>query len=147
MTYHIRVIAPHDRWPVSRVVKRWFSCAHEVECSIFIVVFLFLRDRNYISIKFSVSYSTDSTRTPSGLDKDGVLIVHMDRSTPHPGESLWTCPCGLDCRWTKGGLEVDWKIVNLAGDSTSSPLAVLVQSLWSPHSVLIFKGDSKRIHG
>ena len=119
------------------MVKRLFSRAHEVECSILIAVFLFLRDGNYISIKFSDSYSTDSMRTPSGLDKDRVLIVHMDRSTPHPGESIWTCPCGLDCRWTKGGLEVDWKIVNLAGDSTSSPLAVLVQSLSSPGPVLV----------
>ena len=71
-------------------------------------------------------------RTPSGLDKDTVLIVHMDLSTPHPGDGTWTGPCGLDYKWTRGGLEVDWKIVNLAGDSTSSPLPVLVESSFSP---------------
>ena len=56
----------------------------------------------------------------------------MDRSTPHPGDGTWTGPCGLDYKWTRGGLEVDWKIVNLAGDSTSSPLPVLVESSFSP---------------
>ena len=66
------------------------------------------------------------------MDKDGVLIGHMDKSTPHPGGSTWTGPCGLDYKWTRGGLEVDWKIVNLAGDSTSSPGLVLVESSFSP---------------
>ena len=47
-------------WPVSRVVKRLFARAHEVECSTLTAVFLFLRD----NIKFV------SPRTPRGLHRD-----------------------------------------------------------------------------
>ena len=127
-TYHIHIIGPHNWWPVNQVVMQLLACVHEVECSILIVVFLFSRDRNYILIKFSDSYSTDSMRIGQGWSPDSPHgQVHVD--------------------WIKGGLEVDWKIVNLAGDSTFSPLAVLAQSLWSPHSVLIFEGDSMRICG
>ena len=65
----------------------------------------------------------DSMKTPSGLDKDGVLIVHMDKSTWTGLLLIWEMVHGQSM-WT--GLEVDWKIVNLAGDSTSSPGPVLV---------------------
>jgi hypothetical protein len=74
------------------VVKWLFASVHEAEFSILSVVFLFLRDRNDILIKFTDSYFTDSTRTPSGLDKDSVPIVHMDRSmwTGLQVNQMWT---------------------------------------------------------
>ena len=62
----------------------------------------------------------------------------MDKST-------WTGPLligetahgQVHVDWTTSGLKVDWKIVNLAGDSTSSPHPVLVQSSPSPGLVLV----------
>ena len=79
------------------------------------------------SCQFSLGRSPDSPHRQ----------VHMDRSTPYLGDGTWTGPCGLDYKWTRGGLEVDWKIVNLAGDSTSSPHPVLVHSWPSPRLVLV----------
>ena len=88
LTIHIHIIAPHNQWSVSQVVKWLFTCAHEVECLNLIAVLLFLSDRNYISIKFNDSYST---RTPSGLDEDST-------DSPH-GQ--------VHVDWTASGLEVD----------------------------------------
>ena len=50
-----------------------------------------------------------------------------------PGDSTWNTSCGLDWRWTGGGL----KIAHLAGGSSLGPPAVLAQSLSSPCPVLV----------
>ena len=74
------------------MVKWWFARVHEVECSILIALFLFLSDRNYISIKFNDGYSTDSMQDCIGIGQG------RSPDSPH-GQ--------VHVEWTASGLEVD----------------------------------------
>jgi len=75
--------------------------------------------------------------------KDEQLLTPSLWSPDPPGDSIWTSPCGLDWRWTGGGLE----IAHLAGGSSLGPPTVLAQSLPNPCGVLIIHRNSQRIHG
>jgi hypothetical protein len=91
LTIHIHIIAPHNQWSVSQVVKWLFTCAHEVECLNLTAVLLFLIERNYISMECNHSYSMDSMQDSIGIEqRQPHGQVHSPSGRVHMDRSMWT---------------------------------------------------------